>query len=48
MEDSKKKIIKNLTLAMELYWLNQLKKNSLIDNDEYLKLRTEILKNNRI
>ena len=36
-------VINQLTIALELYWLNQLKKKELINDEEYFKMKSEIL-----
>jgi len=39
---NKNTMITNLAFAMELYWLNQLKKQNLVSLDEYYKLKNDI------
>ena len=36
-----------LAFAMELYWLNNLKKNNILDDDEYYKIKADIYKKYR-
>ena len=39
---NKNTMITKLAFAMELYWLNQLKKQNLVSLDEYYKLKNDI------
>ena len=39
---NKNTMITKLAFAMELYWLNQLKKQKLVSLDEYYKLKNDI------
>ena len=39
---NKNTMITKLAYAMELYWLNQLKKQNLVSLDEYYKLKNDI------
>lgn len=37
-------IIKKINIAMELYWLNKLKKSNQITDNEYFEMKTNIQK----
>lgn len=37
-------VVKRVNIAMELYWLNKLKKNNKVSDAEYFELKTRILK----
>ncbi len=39
----KTNIISNLHLAMQLYWLNKLKENKMITDNEYFNMKISII-----
>ena len=45
--NQKNNLVSQLELAMELYWLNQAKKQNLLTIEEYFKLKNDLLNKKR-